>query len=125
VRLLLDSHVVLWWDKDLSKLSDAQREAISDPDNEVFVSAVSAWELGIKRSAGKLALTESIQVLTRRFGFAELPITMAHGELAAALPLHHKDPFDRMLVAQAILERMVLVTADRRLGEYPVTLLQG
>jgi len=124
VRLLLDSHIVLWWDKDLSKLSDAQRAAIEDPDNEVFVSAVSAWELGIKRSTGKLALADSIQALAQRFGFTELPITMAHGELAASLPLHHKDPIDRMLVAQAILEEMVLVTADSELAQYPVNRLE-
>jgi PIN domain nuclease of toxin-antitoxin system len=104
-------------------LSAGQREAIGDPGNEVFVSAASAWELGIKRSAGKLSLTDSIQMLVQRFGFVELPITMEHSELAASLPLHHKDPFDRMLVAQAIVEQMLLVTADRRLAEYPVKLL--
>jgi PIN domain nuclease of toxin-antitoxin system len=125
VRLLLDSHVLLWWDADLSKLSNAQRDAISDPTNEVFVSAATAWELGIKRSAGKLTLTDSIQVLVQRFGFVELPITMKHGELAASLPLHHKDPFDRMLVAQANAERMTLVTADGRLAVYSVNLLLG
>jgi len=124
VRVLLDSHIVLWWDKDLSKLTEAQRAAIRDSENEVFVSAVTAWELGIKRSTGKLAFADSIQALAQRFGFTELSITMAHGELAASLPLQHKDPFDRMLVAQAILERMVLVTADGRLAEYPVTLLE-
>ncbi len=123
MRLLLDSYIVLWWDTDLGRLSEGQREAIGDPDNEVYVSAASAWELGIKRSAGKLSLTDSIQILVQRFGFVELPITMEHSELAASLPLHHKDPFDRMLVAQAIVEQMVLVTADRRLAEYPVKLL--
>ena len=123
MRLLLDSHVVLWWDKDLSRLPRSQRTAIEDQDNEVFVSSVSAWELGIKRFAGKLALADSVQEIAERFGFSELPITMGHGELAASLPLHHKDPFDRMLVAQAILEGMVLVTVDARLGDYPVKLL--
>jgi PIN domain nuclease of toxin-antitoxin system len=123
VRLLLDSHVVLWWDKDLTRLTDAQCNAISDSDSEVFVSAATAWELGIKRSTGKLLLADSIQALAQRFGFTELAITMTHGELAASLPLFHKDPFDRMLVAQAIVEGMVLVTADSRLAEYPVKLL--
>lgn len=123
MRLLLDSHIILWWDSDLSKLSDAQHEAISDPGNQVFVSAASAWELGIKQSAGKLTLTDSIKSLAQRFGFIELPITLEHGRMAAALPLHHKDPFDRMLVAQAIAEQMVLVTADGRLAEYLVATL--
>ena len=123
MRLLLDSHIVLWWDTDLTKLSESQREAISNPANQVFVSAVSAWELSIKRSTGKLTFTDSIRMLVKRFGFVELPITMEHGELAASLVLHHKDPFDRMLVAQAIVEKMVLVTADRRLAEYRVAML--
>ena len=123
MRLLLDSHVVLWWDTDLTKLSDAQRLGIGNPRNEVFVSAVSPWELGIKRASGKVSFAEPIEALVDRFRFQKLAITMAHGELAASLPLRHKDPFDRMLVAQAIFEGMVLVTADVRLGEYAVKLL--
>ncbi len=122
-RLLLDSHLLLWWDSDLSRLEARQREAIGDPDNDVFVSAVSAWELGIKQAAGRLVLAESIEALAARLGFAELPITMEHGRHAAALPMLHKDPFDRMLVAQAIVERMVLVTADAQLAVYPVSVL--
>lgn len=76
MRLLLDSHVVLWWDKDLTRLTDAQCNAISDSDSEVFVSAATAWELGIKRSTGKLLLADSIQALAQRFGFTELAITI-------------------------------------------------
>lgn len=120
MRLLLDSHVLLWWDSDLDKLSEEQREAISEPRNQVFVSAATAWELGIKRSTGKLILTDSIRVLAQRFGFFELRITMEHGERAASLPLHHKDPFDRILVAQAIVEGLTLVTADAAIREYAV-----
>ncbi len=123
MKLLLDSHVLLWWDSDLSKLSSAQNEAISDPDNEVFVSAVTAWELGIKQAAGRLALVDSIEVIAARFAFVELTITMDHGRHAASLPMLHKDPFDRMLVAQAIVEQMVLVTADAQLAAYPVSIL--
>jgi PIN domain nuclease of toxin-antitoxin system len=120
---LLDSHVLLWWDSALTKLSSAQREAISDPENEVFVSAVSAWELGIKQAAGRLVLADSIEAMAERFGFLELPITFAHAEYAAALPMIHKDPFDRMLVAQAIVAQLVLVTADTQLAAYPVSIL--
>jgi PIN domain nuclease of toxin-antitoxin system len=123
VRLLLDSHIVLWWDAELSKLSDDQREAIADPNNQIFVSAVTVWELGIKRSSGKVVLGESIRLLARRLGFNELPITMEHSELAASLPLHHKDPFDRMLVAQATVEGLTLVTTDDVLRRYGVACL--
>jgi PIN domain nuclease of toxin-antitoxin system len=123
VRLLLDSHIVLWWDSEVNKLSDDQREAISDSTNQIFVSAATVWELGIKRSSGRVILGESIRLLARRLGFVELPITMEHSELAASLPLLHKDPFDRMLVAQAIVEGLTLVTADDVLRGYGVACL--
>ncbi len=123
MRLLLDSHTLLWWDSDLDRLSPAQHDALSDPDNTIFVSAVTAWELGIKRASGRLALVQSIEALSARFGFVELTITMRHGQYAASLPPVHKDPFDRMLVAQALVEDLILVTADRRFSEYQVTIL--
>ncbi len=97
--------MLLRWDSDLSKLSAAQREAISDAENVVFVSAATAWELGIKVATGKLTISDSINAIAERFGFVELPITLLHGQRAAALPMLHKDPFDRMLVAQAIAEQ--------------------
>ncbi len=124
-RLLLDSHMVLWWDSDVTRLSDRQRAAIEEPSHQVYVSAATAWELGIKQASGKLVLSGSIQELVRRSGFLELPITMKHAEKAAALPLHHKDPFDRVLVAQAIEEGLTLVTVDRRLADYGVAVLVG
>ena len=120
---MLDSHIVLWWDSELIKLSDDQREAIGDSNNQILVSAATVWELGIKRTSGRVILGESIRLLARRLGFVELPITMEHGELAASLPLHHKDPFDRMLVAQAIVEGLTLVTADDVLRGYGVACL--
>jgi PIN domain nuclease of toxin-antitoxin system len=124
MRLLLDSHILLWWDSDLNRLSEAQREAIGDPGNEVFVSAVTAWELGIKQATGKLSLHDSIPSIAIRLSFFELPVTMQHGVEAATLPPLHRDPFDRMLVAQAKVEGMVLVTSDRRLSGYPIATLQ-
>ena len=123
MRLLLDSHVLLWWDKDMSQLSGAQRAAIGDSDNEVFVSAVTAWELGIKSKSGKLSLVEPVSGLVRRFGFAELPVTLEHAEAVSSLAVLHKDPFDRMLMAQARVEGMVLVTVDRQIREYGVATL--
>lgn len=123
MRLLLDSHVLLWWDSNLDRLSPAQNDAISNPHHAIFVSAVSGWELGIKRTSGKLSLKDSIEALAARSGFIELAITMRHGEYAASLPLLHKDSFDRMLVAQAFVEGLTLVTVDRRLAGYGVPIL--
>ena len=120
---MLDSHILLWLDTDPHLVSASQQRALADLENEVYVSAATAWELGIKQQKGQLVLLKPVEELQILLGFRELPITMAHGELAASLPLHHKDPFDRMLVAQAIVEQMVLVTADGRLAGYPVMLL--
>jgi len=115
--------MVLWWDSDLGRLSSGQRAAVEAPTNEIYVSAATAWELGIKQASGKLTLSHSIQELVRRWGFTALPITMAHAEKAAALPLLHKDPFDRMLVAQAMEEGLIFVTVDRQLAKYGVSIL--
>jgi PIN domain nuclease of toxin-antitoxin system len=123
MRLLLDSHILLRLDSDPNLVPAFQREVIADCANEVFVSAATAWELGIKQSNGKLILLKPVSEQRMRFGFLELPITFAHAEFAATLPLLHRDPFDRMLVAQAIVEQMVLVTADSQLSGYPVKLL--
>jgi len=123
VRLLVDSHILLWLDTDPHLVSASQRQALVDIENEIYVSAATAWELGIKQKKGQLVLLKSVEELRLHFGFRELPITLAHAEQAAVLPLLHKDPFDRMLVAQAIVEGMVLVTADSRLAGYPVKLL--
>lgn len=119
MRLLLDSHIFLRLDRDPASVAAAQLNSIADLTNEIFVSAVTPWELGIKQSKGKLQLFEPVSQQLLRFGFTELPITFAHAEYAAALPPLHGDPFDRMLIAQAILEDMALVTMDRRLPEYP------
>jgi len=123
VRLLLDSHILLRLDHEPELVSAEHRRVLADRRNDVFVSAVTAWELNIKRATGKLILLESIPSQVKRLGFTELPITLRHGETAADLPLHHKDPFDRMLVAQAMTEGLVLVTADSKLAQYGVTIL--
>ncbi len=123
MRLLLDSHILLRLDHDPNLVPALQRDAIADRANDVYVSAATAWELGIKQRKGKLILSKTVSEQRARFGFIELPITFAHAERAAELPLLHGDPFDRMLVAQAMVEQMVLVTADRRLSGYPVAML--
>lgn len=121
-RLLLDTHVFLWWRSDPSRLNDEAHEAIASADI-VFVSAATAWEAGIKASLGKLQLPASVEQGAKESGFYALPIALAHAEAAAALPPHHRDPFDRMLVAQAKLEDLTLVTHDEMLAPYGGRLL--
>jgi PIN domain nuclease of toxin-antitoxin system len=119
VRLLLDSHVALWWlaaDDSIGPTCGADLESA----DEVYISAVTPWELGIKRALGKLAYPDGLIGQLLAAGFAELAISVAHAGRAPGLPLHHRDPFDRMLVAQAQLESLVLVTADQSLNAYDV-----
>ncbi|BBX13047.1 twitching motility protein PilT [Mycobacterium novum] len=121
MRGLLDTHVLLWWLADDKNLSLAHRAVIADPDNELFVSAIVVAEVAIKASLGKLQAPAGLDEAVRQSGFGELPFTAAHAEVLRELPWHHRDPFDRMLVAQAIAERLDLLTADGRLHAYPVT----
>jgi PIN domain nuclease of toxin-antitoxin system len=123
VRLLLDTHVLLWSLDDSPELRPDAREAITDSWNDVLVSAVSAWEVAIKIKDGRLRARDDLEDAIHRQRFAPLAITVAHGVRAGALPLHHRDPFDRMLVAQAQLEGLTLVTRDRRLAQYEVPIL--
>lgn len=121
--LLLDSHVVIWLDEKPAKIKESvvrQIEAAS----RVFVSAVTAWELGIKQALGELTLVRPVSEFVRVHGLIELPVTILHGEAVRGLPLYHRDPFDRLLVAQAQVESLVLVTGDRRLAQYGIPVLQ-
>jgi PIN domain nuclease of toxin-antitoxin system len=122
VRLLLDTHVVLWWLDDDKRLSAAARDEIVVAE-EVRVSAATVWEIAIKRALGRLEVPDDYLDHVERTRFRPLPITFQHAESAGALPRHHDDPFDRMLVAQARAEHLTLVTADRRLGDYGVAVL--
>lgn len=123
MTLLLDTHVLLWWLADDPRLTPAMRGAIADPSTSVMVSAVSAWEMAIKAAAGKLTVPDGLPQELERHGFDELPVTVEDGLAAGALPRHHSDPFDRMLIAQAARRRFTLVTADRRFAEYDVLTL--
>jgi PIN domain nuclease of toxin-antitoxin system len=123
VKLLLDTHALLWWLSDDARLGTAAAEAIAGAD-VVAVSAVSAWEIGIKQAIGKLRGPDDLAAQIAANGFTELPVTVAHALAAGALPPHHADPFDRMLVAQAQLETLTLVSRDDRLADYGIALLR-
>ncbi|MGH7720619.1 MAG: type II toxin-antitoxin system VapC family toxin [Gemmatimonadaceae bacterium] len=121
MRLLVDTHVLLWAVAEPDKLSSAHRERLESPDNDVLFSAASIWELAIKLQIGRLALPvapEEIAGAAARMGFDELPVTAAHAASTRQLPLHHRDPFDRLLVAQAIHEPARFLTADAMLSRY-------
>lgn len=122
MRLLLDTHALLWWLAD-AELSAFAREAIAEPDNVVVVSAANAWEIAIKKSLGKLSAPDDLAEQIEINGFPPLPISIAHAQAAGALPRHHDDPFDRMLIAQALLEGLTVVTQDERFAAYGVAVL--
>ncbi|MFN0102393.1 MAG: type II toxin-antitoxin system VapC family toxin [Bryobacteraceae bacterium] len=118
MNLLLDTHVLLWWETGFAALPDEARAIIADPDNTVFVSTVSLWEIWLKHSLGKLRLPLNFEDRLSGDFFEILPLTAGHARQIAKLPWLHKDPFDRMLVAQAEHEQLFLMTADKQLGAY-------
>jgi len=122
MRLLLDTHVFLWWRDDSRKLKTSARRAIAEA-QIVFVSAATAWEAAIKSALGRLRIPDTVEAGVIDSGFEKLPIGFSHAESAARLPPHHADPFDRMLVAQAKAEGLTLVTHDRRLAPYEIEIL--
>ncbi len=124
MRVLVDSHVALWWLDEHPSLGPRCRSVIENSD-ELFYSVVTPWELGIRRALGKLSIPDGLVDALVAAGLSPLTIASAHAELAPALPLHHRDPFDRMLVAQAKLESLVLVTADRSMAPYDVELFDA
>jgi len=121
-RYLLDSHILIWLDTGNERLTLSIREKLRNAEQR-YLSAATAWELALKQAAGKLQLRATISSMLTTFRLQELPVLIRHGERAAALPLHHGDPFDRMLVAQTLEENLILVTADRRMTEYGVPTL--
>jgi PIN domain nuclease of toxin-antitoxin system len=127
VRALLDTHVLLWWLIDPSLLSPLAYASVADDRNEMVVSAASAWELSIKYKQGKLpqaaAFMADLAGVIGTEGFAELPITIKVGERAGSLPLHHHDPFDRMLIAQALAESLTLISNERLFDRYGIARL--
>ena len=118
MRFLLDTHVLLWSLTEPRKLSPRTRDALQDAGNEVFTSSVSGWEIAVKRALGKLKAPVNLEAAIRKQEFIPLNLTFHHAEQAGALPQHHGDPFDRMLVAQAQAEGLILVTRDAHIQLY-------
>ena len=119
MRVLLDTHIVLWWLTDDRRLSKQADRVIKDADNVIFVSAASIWEVAIKAGLGQIEADPfAIQAAIEPSGFAELPVTGKHAAQVATLPSHHRDPFDRMLLAQSLAEPMRLLTSDAMLAKY-------
>lgn len=123
--VLLDTHAFLWWLANDSALGVAAREIVAEPRNRIFVSAATTWEIAIKRQLGKLTAPEDIEAAVEQKGFAKLPISLFHGQQAGALPSHHRDPFDRVLIAQAQAEGLELMTADSVFALYGVRLIEA
>lgn len=119
-RLLLDTHVLLWSLTEPQKLSRRTRDALEDAQNEVFASSVSGWEITVKRALGKLKAPDNLEASIEEQDFTPLNLTFLHAEQAGALPRHHGDPFDRMLIAQAQVEGLILVTRDARIPLYGI-----
>lgn len=121
MKLLLDTHALLWWLADDAQLGTRARGMIEEPGNDVLVSVVSLWEIVVKMRVGKLeADIEDVATAVRQNGFALLDIGVAHLRRAADLPMHHRDPFDHLLIAQAGVEGATFVSEDRHTPKYPV-----
>jgi PIN domain nuclease of toxin-antitoxin system len=129
MKLLLDTHIFLWLNSEPEKVPPAAYAACCDPHNQLYLSHVSPWEIQIKQQLGKLQLRATLSGLmetqARENGLIMLPIELAHIYALSQLPFHHKDPFDRLLIAQARIESMVLVTADRKISLYDLETIAG
>lgn len=123
MKLLLDTHILLWWLNQDRKLSQTEIDTIANPDCLVFVSAVTAWEIAIKKMIGKLEAPDDLPAALAANNFLELPITIEHSQELYRLPLHHHDPFDRMMVAQAISEDLTLMTRDPKIALYDIRIV--
>ena len=125
MNLLLDTHVLLWWFDDPTLLSEQALISIKDTNNEVIVSVVSAWEIAIKKTLGKLEAPDNLKQMIGDAGFTLMSINYEHVWEVQDLPFHHDDPFDRLLVAQTKVENLMLVTRDSRMGAYNIPILDA
>ena len=125
MNLLLDTHIVLWWLDDHPALSSAVKNRIANGENLVFLSAAVVWEIRIKEALGKLDIPSDFSLVLDRQPFEKLAIKVEHTQAVNDLPLHHRDPFDRMLIAQAVTEGLTIATHDPVFEKYSVPLLRG
>jgi PIN domain nuclease of toxin-antitoxin system len=125
VRVLLDTHLVLWTLFDLDRIGGDAARLLKEAETAVVISAVTLWEISIKRATGKLAAPDDLPAIIRSLGHEILDVTPDHGWSAGALPRFHADPFDRLLVAQSQVERLPLVTHDRQLERYDVRIIRA
>ena len=125
MNLLLDTHVLLWWLDANPTLSEKAASAIADGSNLVFVSAAVIWEIRIKQALGKLEIPSNFRKVLDEQPFEMLPITAEHAHAVGDLPSHHRDPFDRMLIAQATVERLIMVTRDTIIKEYKIPIIKA
>ena len=127
MRYLLDTHTFLWWNMDDAQLSSLAKELIADGNNEIFLSAASAWEIAIKTARGRLTLPEDpTRYVSNRLslhGFQALPVQIHHAVQVYKLPLHHADPFDRLLIAQSQIESMSMISLDIEIRKYEVEVI--
>ncbi len=120
MRALLDTHVLLWWLSDHPSLKKKHREVISDGSNDIFVSAITLAEISIKVSLGKLVAPDDLTQICVDEGFELLPLLPPHADLLRTLPWHHRDPFDRILISQAMVENLTFLSVDKACEKYPV-----
>jgi PIN domain nuclease of toxin-antitoxin system len=120
MKLLLDTHILIWWLSEASRLSQTEIDIITDSDNFIFVSAATAWEIAVKKMIGKLEAPDDLPAALAINNFLELPIMIEHSQKLYQLPLHHNDPFDRIMVAQAMSEDLTFMTRDTKISLYEI-----
>jgi PIN domain nuclease of toxin-antitoxin system len=125
MEILLDTHMLLWWLTDDNRLSNKARALMADSANTLTVSAATAWEIAVKQALGKLTMVGNLEEAVSEQGFAMLPVTFSHAAETLTLPAIHRDPFDRMLVAQARVESLPLLTVDPHILQYPANVIDG
>lgn len=125
MEILLDTHMLLWWLADDSRLSKKARALMADPTNAPTVSAATAWEIAIKQALGKMTMEGNLEQAVREQGFAMLPVTFRHSAETLTLPAIHRDPFGRMLVAQSRVENLPLLTVDPHILRYPANVIES
>lgn len=124
MQLLLDTHALIWWLSNNPTLSAKTKKVIANPNNIVFVSAASAWEIAIKKSLGKLQAPDDLKEQVEVQRFTPLDINIDHALTVEKLPKHHRDPFDRILIAQAMSENLIIITRDRKFTAYKIKTIQ-